>query len=96
MLVLPDSSALVTCGPTLRRVDIKNEAVLMSKQIGHSQIFQIMENSACVMVINFDGLITLLNKNEDLSILRQFYAIGKEIRHSSIDENHIAVSCELN
>ena len=63
MVVCPDGSVLISCGPTLRRVDLKNDATLMSKQIGYSQIFQIIENKHLVMVINFDGLISLLDKS---------------------------------
>ena len=92
MVVCPDASAVFSCGPTLRRVDLKNNAVMYSKQIGNSQIFQIVENNQYIMVINFEGLVSLLNK-WDLKLFKQFYAGGKEIRHSSIDEKIIALSC---
>jgi hypothetical protein len=90
---------LVTVGSHLRWVDIENDAVLFDQQIGCSQIFQLMENRKYILLVNFDGLITLLNR-ESLFIEHQFYAPGKEIRHSCLtdwaDNNYLAVSCELN
>ena len=32
---------LIPCGSSLRLVNLKNDEILMSKQIGHSQIFQL-------------------------------------------------------
>jgi hypothetical protein len=50
-------------------------------------------------VVNFDGLISLLNRGT-LDLEHQFYAPGKEIRHSCLtdreSDNYLAVSCELN
>lgn len=75
------NGVLLTVGSHLRWVDIENNAVLYDQQIGCSQIFQLMENSKYILAVNFDGLITLLNRNA-LAIEHQFYAPGKEIRHS--------------
>ena len=95
MVVYDPNSVLISCGSTLRRVNLKNNEVLFSKQIGSSQIFQIIENKLFVMVVNFEGLISLLRK-DTLEIVKQFYAFGKEIRHSSITDQFIAFSSELN
>jgi len=54
---------LLTVGAHLRWVNIQRNEVLMDKQIGCCQIFQVMENSKYIMTVNFDGLITLLNKD---------------------------------
>jgi hypothetical protein len=90
---------LVTVGSHVRWVDIENNTVLFDKQIGCCQVFQLMENSKYILVINFDGLISLLDK-ENLELKHQFYAPGKEIRHSCLtdwqENNYLAVSCELN
>jgi hypothetical protein len=67
---------LLTSGAMLRWADIKNNQVLFNKQIGCCQIFQILQNKRYVLTVNFDGYITLLNKN-DLEIVHQFYAPGK-------------------
>lgn len=42
MLVTSDSNVLITCGATLRKVDLKNNEILLNKQIGQSQIFNII------------------------------------------------------
>lgn len=76
MVVCPDDSVLISCGATMRRVDLVKNQVLYNKQIGWSQIFQIMENERWIMVINFDGLISLLHK-ETFEMEKQFYAGGK-------------------
>ena len=62
-MVVEKGKALLPCGPCLRQVDIRNDTILMSQQIGHSQIFQIMENDHHIMVVSFEGLITFLHKN---------------------------------
>ena len=82
---------LLPVGPTLRLFNLKTEDILLNKQIGHSQIFQIQENSTQILVVNFEGLLTLLSK-EDLSIQYQFNAIGKEIRHVAFTDDYIATS----
>ena len=98
-LVPYKEGVLVTVGTHLRWVDIQNNKVLYDKQIGCSQIFQLMDNSKYILTVNFDGLISLFNK-ENLELKHQFYAPGKEIRHSCItdhaDHNYLALSCELN
>ena len=76
MLVCEDSNVLIPCGSALKKVDIKNGVVVASRQIGCSQIFQIIENNLYYMVVNFEGLITLFAKN-DLKPIKQFYAPGK-------------------
>lgn len=63
MVVYDDFSVLVSCGSTLRRVDVKNNDILFNKQIGQSQIFQIIENKEFIMIVNFEGLISLLDRN---------------------------------
>lgn len=45
-------------------------------------------------MVNFDGLISILNK-VDFSIVQQFRAPGKEIRHSSFTDKYLAISAEL-
>jgi hypothetical protein len=55
------NGVLLTVGSHLRWVDVQNNAVLFDRQIGCSQIFQLMSNSNYIMVVNFDGLISLLN-----------------------------------
>lgn len=94
-MVVYKHGVLLTVGSRLRWVDIKNSQVLYDEQIGCCQIFQLMENTSHILVVNFDGLITLLSK-EDLSLVHQFSAPGKEIRHSAFTDSYIAVSCELN
>jgi hypothetical protein len=41
MLSYKNSTILVPCGSSLRQVNLKNDEILLSKQVGHSQIFQI-------------------------------------------------------
>lgn len=41
LLPYKNSSMLIPCGSSLRQVNLKNDEILMSKQIGHSQIFQL-------------------------------------------------------
>jgi hypothetical protein len=53
-----------------------------------------MENTRYILVINYDGLISILLK-EDLEVVHQFYSPGKEIRHASFTDKYMAVSCEL-
>lgn len=62
MLAYKNSTILVPCGSSLRQVDLKNDEILMTKQIGHSQIFQLAENTKYILVINFEGLLTFLHK----------------------------------
>ena len=83
---------LLPVGSTLRWVDIVHNKVLHQQQVGHCQIYQIMGNQQWVMVVNFDGLITFLDKQE-LKSRHQFYAKGKEIRHTFLSDTHLAVSC---
>lgn len=53
MLICADGHVLVTCGCTLRKVDLRNNEILLNKQIGQSQIFNIIENSEYIVVINY-------------------------------------------
>ena len=53
MLICEDNHPLVTCGPTLRKVDLRNNEILLNKQIGTSQIFNIIQNQDVIVVINF-------------------------------------------
>jgi hypothetical protein len=70
------NGVLVTVGSHLRWVDIETNAVLFDQQIGCSQIFQLMENSKYILLVNFDGLISLISR-DNLHIEHQFYAPGK-------------------
>lgn len=63
MVVCPDDSVIISCGASLRRVDLLKNEVLFNKQVGYSQIFQIMANEKWIMIVNFEGLVSLLNKN---------------------------------
>lgn len=76
MLICEDGHVLVTCGSTLRKVDLRNNEILLNKQIGQSQIFNIIENKEYIVVINYEGLISLLEK-KSYEMVRQFYASGK-------------------
>ena len=67
---------LVPCGASLRLVDIKNDEILFSRQVGNSQIFQIEQNANYILVVNFEGLLTLLDKSS-LDAKFSFYAPGK-------------------
>ena len=53
-----------------------------------------MGNQKYVVVVNFDGYISVLSR-DGLGVLHQFYAKGKEIRHSCLTESMLVVSCEL-
>lgn len=64
MLVSDYANVLLPCGSALRKIDIKNGVVVASQQIGYSQIFQIIQNDLYYMVVSFEGLITLLTKND--------------------------------
>lgn len=74
---------LLSSGAHLRQIVVVTGEVLTDQQIGHSQIFQIMENHRYILdnlrfilVINFEGLLSLLSR-EDLQIVHQFHASGK-------------------
>lgn len=60
MVVCEDGNALVTCGPSLRKVDLRNDNIIWNKQIGQSQIFNIIENEKYIVTVNFEGFITFL------------------------------------
>lgn len=92
MVICPDENLLLPCGSSLRTFDIVHNKIILDKQVGHSQIFQLLENKDYVMIVNFEGLVSLLDKN-NLEIRKQFRIGGKEIRHSSISEKFIVVSC---
>ena len=47
-----------------------------------------------ILVVNFDGLLSILNKL-DFSIVRQFRAPGKKVKHSAFTEKYLAISAEL-
>ena len=85
---------LLTSGNHVRYSNIKENKVEWDKQVGCCQIFQLQENSSFILVINYDGFISLLEK-DTLEIKHQFYAPGKEIRHSSFTDKYLACSCEL-
>lgn len=78
-----DDTVIIPCGSTLRKVDIEKNEVLINTQIGHSQIFQILGNKQFVMVVNFDGIMSLIDWN-NFEVVKQIQVGGKEIRHSSI------------
>jgi hypothetical protein len=42
LIVCSDDSVIIPCGSTLRKVDLINNQILFNKQIGISQIFQIL------------------------------------------------------
>lgn len=94
--IVPYSSGVLICsGSHLRLLDFPKDQVLLDKQIGYCQIFEIMQNKQYILVINYDGLITILDKGT-LNQSHQFYAPGKEIRHASFTDKYLAISCELN
>lgn len=77
---------LISCTAYLKLVDIPNRKELFIRQIGNSQITQIDQNKDFVMVVNFEGLITLLDANDLSKVAYQFQAAGKEVRHTCINE----------
>ena len=47
------------------------------------------------MIVNFDGLVTLLDK-EDINVVNhQFRCAGKEIRHTYVDDSVFVVVAEV-
>lgn len=88
------SGVLLSSGSHLRLANIKQNKIDFDRQIGCCQIFQIQQNSKYIYVVNYDGLITLLKK-DTLEMVHQFYAPGKEIRHSTFTDKYLACSCEL-
>ena len=62
-MVVYKSGVFLSSGCHLRLVDLVKGEVLWDRQIGWCQIFQIQENSTYILVINYDGLITLLSKD---------------------------------
>jgi hypothetical protein len=93
-MVVYKTGVLLSATTMLRWVDLKNEKVEFERQIGYSQIMQIQENTRYILVLQYDGLVSLLEK-EGLEIRHQFYAPGKEIRHASFTDKYLACSCEL-
>ena len=70
------NGVLVTVGSHLRWVDLEKNTIIYDQQIGNSQIFQLLENSTYFMVVNFEGLVSLLLK-DSFEIKHQFYLPGK-------------------
>ena len=56
------------------------------------EITSLQENTKYILVVNYDGFISLLDK-QTLEIKHQFYAPGKEIRHSSFTDKYLACPC---
>ena len=82
-MVVHKEGILLSAGSHLRLVNLRKGTIDYDRQIGCCQIFQIQENNQYILVINYDGLITLLDR-ETLELEHQFYAVGKEIRHASL------------
>ena len=93
MLVYKEG-VLLTSGSHVRYTNIRENKISFDRQVGFCQIFQLQENLKYILVVNYDGYISLLDKN-NLEVLYQFYAPGKEIRHSSFTDKYLACSCEL-
>ena len=68
---------LVSCTSYLKLLDIPNRKELYARQIGNSQITQIDRNKDYVMVVNFEGLVSLLNAHDLNKVEHQFQAAGK-------------------
>lgn len=89
------SHFLVSCTAFLKLVDIPNRKELFAKQIGNSQITQLDRNKDFVMVVNFEGLVTLLDANDLNKTLYQFNTAGKEVRHTCLNDEFLASSSEV-
>jgi hypothetical protein len=55
-------SVLLTSGCHVRLMNLVENKVEYDLQVGCCQIFQLQENSKYILVINYDGLITFLDK----------------------------------
>ena len=75
-MVVYKEGVLISVGSHLRWVNLRLNKILFDQQIGCCQIFQIMENSKYILVVNFDGLITFLHK-ETLQLAHQIRGPGK-------------------
>lgn len=76
---------LISRGSYLKLCSVVDSAPIFETQIGNCQITQINENSKYIVVVNFDGLITFIDKENIENIKYQFRCGGKEIRHTFID-----------
>ena len=85
---------LISKGALLKLCDLVNSTCLFEKQVGNSQITQISENSKYIAVVNFDGLVTLLDKEDISRTVLKFRCGGKEIRHSYLDDTLFVVAVE--
>jgi hypothetical protein len=88
------SGLLLPVGSHLRWVDLERNTIEYDRQIGCCQILQVQENGKYILVVQFDGLISMLEK-EGLEIRHQFYAPGKEFRHTAFNDHYLACACQI-
>ena len=70
---------------------MEENVVVWERQIGCCQIFEIMGNEKYVVVVNYDGRVTILDKGSRDEV-RWFYAPGKEIRHVALNDKYLVLS----
>lgn len=82
MLIHKDG-VLLTSGSELRWYDIRNDVIKWSMQVGVCQIFNLQQNYRFVVVVSFDGLVSVIKKEDivegkssssNAQVYCQFYA----------------------
>ena len=63
-MVLYKEGVLICSGTHFRYVNIAENKVILDQQIGCSMIFEIQENNKHILVVNYQGLVTLLEKDK--------------------------------
>ncbi|KAL4479808.1 hypothetical protein ABPG73_018029 [Tetrahymena malaccensis] len=93
IILLSEDEALIPAGVCLAKWDIKRGRRIGLVQTNNDSIFVLLECGMYIISISYSGQVSIVDR-KGLNILRQFQTKGRIVRHASVNNQYLSISCE--